>query len=302
MRRKVVAARSMSAESAQARPKVLIIGTQRLVLDNVRVLLRTMGCHCIVGSSPIDALPLLEKEKPDAAVLDSQLPVSSSAEIVMAMHSLLLRLQGRAVVLTREESDPQLLKVFEAYSLPKVPVDLVFQEVWPCLDSLLHHRNTGPMQAKRSARLVFDSFLQPLPEGIRSAQPADHTLLYEAGDVMIDVWLEPHKGSNRVKLLGQVLHELKPGSQLHCAPVVLQTKAEPIGATITNEEGEFQLDFDPHPDLKLEIGVKENHWVSVELPTSKEAIQESKEEWHAPEKTRATDIREDLFSRKRKRR
>src|SRR5437764_9515803 len=117
----------MSSEIAQARPKVLIIGTQRLALDNVRVLLRTMGCHCTVGSSPIDALPLLEKEKPDAAVLDSQLPVSSSAEIVMASQGVLLGFQGGAWVVHGEEGVPQLLRGSKHNRRLRCPPDFVFK-------------------------------------------------------------------------------------------------------------------------------------------------------------------------------
>jgi hypothetical protein len=50
---------------------------------------------------------------------------------------------------------------------------------------------------------------------------------------------------------------------------------EPIEATTTNELGEFYLDFDPHPHLRLEIAVRENQWVSVELPDSSDAFRKS---------------------------
>ena len=263
----------MGAEVTRTQPKVLMIGAHRLVLDNVRVLLAPMGYQCLIGSSLKKALVLLEKEKPDAAVVDVQVLVSSQAEILLALHKVFLRLPGRAVVLTREEEDSQL-PVLDAYYLPKVPVDLIFQELLPCLD-LLFHRNIVPRQALDSARLVFDSSLQPSPAGVRSAPLVDHRLLYECGDVMVDLWLEPHRDSNRIKLVGQILHEVKSGSLLPCSPVVLQSKLEPMEATTTNELGEFCLDFDPHPHLRLEIGVRKNHWVSVELPDSSDAFRES---------------------------
>ena len=263
----------MAAEVTHTQPKVLMIGAHQLVLDNVRVLLSTMGCQCVICSTLKQALALLEKEKPDAAILDERVLVHSPVEILLALHTVFLRLQGRAVVLTREEKNLQL-PVLDAYYLPKVPVDLIFRELRPCLDVLFQGR-IAPRQAMQTARLVFDSSLQPLPGGVRSAPPPDHRLLYESGDVMVDLWLETRRDSNRTKLVGQILPELKSRSLLECAPVVLQTKLKPIQATTTNELGEFLLDFDPHPYLRLEIGVRENQWISVELPGSRDAVPES---------------------------
>jgi hypothetical protein len=141
--------------------------------------------------------------------------VSSPAEIPLALHKVVLRVQGRAVVLTREDGDSQLL-VLEAYSLPKVSVDLVFRELLPCLD-LLFHGNIAPRRVMRSARLIFDSAPQPLPVGVRSAQSAEQRLLYESGNVMVDLWLERQRPSERINLVGQILHEAKSAPQLLCA-------------------------------------------------------------------------------------
>src|SRR6266704_1632676 len=235
----------MTAEATCPPPKVLIIGAPGLVLDNVHVLLRNMGYQCVTGSSIKEGLVLLEQEKPGAAILDTTLLASSPAEIPLVLHKVVLRVQGRAVVLTREDSDSQL-PVLEAYSRPKVPVDLVVRELLPCLELLLHG-TIAPRWMMRSARLIFDSALQPLPVGVRSAQPAEQRLLYESGDVMVDLWLELQRDSQRINLVGQILHEAKSTLRLPCAPVVLQSKAEPIEATTRNQLGEFQLDFDPHP-------------------------------------------------------
>jgi hypothetical protein len=295
---KVVDDYQMPAQVTRTPPKVLMIGAHRLVLDNVRVLLRTMGCLCVVGSNVKEALALLEKERPDAAILDHHLLDSSPAEVSAALHTIALRLEGLVVVLTREQGDSGLLNVVDAYSLPKVPVDVLFQELWPCLDSLLH-RNIAPRRVKHSARLVFDSFLQPLADGVRSGQALDHRLLYESGDVMVDLLLEPPGSSQHMKLVGQILDPTKPGPRVHSAPVVLQNKTEPIEIAITNELGEFQFDFDPGPNLKLEIGVRENHWLSLKLPDLKGAIHEIKE--GRPEKQGKTSkLRKVRFPRKEK--
>jgi DNA-binding response OmpR family regulator len=261
----------MLAEATWYRFKVLIIGAQQLVRDNISVLLRTMGGWCVISSSLKEAPALLEKERPDAAILDQQLLESRPAEILAALHRLFIKLQGRTVLLTRENSDPQSLKVLDAYSIPKIPADLVFQELWPCLDSLLR-RNIAP--SMQDARLVFDSLFQPLPAGIRSTQPTERSLLYEAGDVTVDLWLEPDRDSHRVRLMGQIVDQAKRASAKPCYPIVLQSKAEPIAAATSNALGEFQLEFGPHPPMKLEIGVRERHWVSLELPEFSSTPQE----------------------------
>ncbi|PYT66187.1 MAG: hypothetical protein DMG39_27325 [Acidobacteria bacterium] len=260
----------MRVKVRRSRPTILMIGAHQLVCDNVRILLRTMGCHCVAASSLTEALVLSEKERPDAAVLDSRLPVPSPPEIVAALHKIVLRLERCVVVLTVQDGKSQL-PLLDAYSLPKVPVDLLFQELWPCLDSLLHG-NVAPAPPVYQGRLVFDSLVQPLPSGVRAALAGGHTLLYECGDVVVDLWLEAQIDARRIKLVGQVLHEERSEPLPNCVPVVLQSKAEPIEATTTNELGEFQLDFAPHDHLRLEIGVAENHWVSVELPTSRDAV------------------------------
>ncbi|PYT42054.1 MAG: hypothetical protein DMG45_11170 [Acidobacteria bacterium] len=266
----------MPAKVTRTPPKVLAIGADWFVLDNIRVLLGTKGCLCVVGSNINEARALLEKERPDAAVLDPQLLDSSPTEALAALHTIALGLQGRVAVLTQEQIDSQLLNVVDAYSLPKVPVEALLQELWPCLDSLLH-RKIAPRRTKHTGRLVFNSFLQPLAVGVRSAQPSDHRLLYESGDVMVDLWLQSQRDSRRVKLIGQILDRKKPGPQLHSAPVVLQGKTEPIEVATTNEMGEFQFDFDPRPQLRLEIGVRENYWLSLELPGPRGAIHEVRE-------------------------
>src|SRR5467141_4935000 len=168
-------------EVARTQPKVLMLGANALVRDDVRVLLGSMGYHCVVASTLKEALALLEAEKPDAVILDPRQVGSPPARMVAAFHRMVPTLRGRAIVLTDTESDQELLRVLDAYSLPQVPRDLLLQEVWPNLDSLVR-RNIVHRQITQSARLVQDSFLQPLPAGVRySQQLSARRLLYESG-------------------------------------------------------------------------------------------------------------------------
>ena len=288
-------------EVARTQRKVLVLGADALVRSNVRVLLGSMGYHCVVASTLKEALPLLEEEKPDAVILDPRQVGSPPARMVAAFHKMVPTLRGRAIVLTDEESDPELLRVLDAYSLPRVPRDLLLQEVWPSLDSLLR-RDIVHRQITQSARLVLDSFFQPLYAGVRNLQQLSaRRLLYESGSLMADLSLEPQGNSQLITLAGQVLDAAQPERQLASLSLVLQGQAGPIAVASTNEFGEFHFDFDSEPGVRLEIGVKANYWVSLELPDPKGAIQGTAEESQLPETPADSEARKEFLLKKKKR-
>ncbi len=288
-------------EVARNQPKVLMLGANALVRDDVRVLLGSMGYHCVVASTLKEALALIEVEKPDAAVLDPRQVGSPPARMVAAFQKMAPSLRGRTIVLTGTESDPEVLRVLDAYSLRQVPRDLLLQELWPSLDSLLRP-NIVPRQVVRSARLVLDSFLQPSYAGVRSSQQLSaRRLLYESGDLVADLSLEPEGDWQRIMLVGQVLAQSE--RQVGSLPVVLQGQAGPIAVATTNELGDFYFGFDSEPGVTLEIGVEGNHWVSVELPDPKGAIRETTEESQFQETAADADseARNDLLPKRKKR-
>lgn len=277
-----------------------MFGAQASVRDNVRVLLTSMGYHCVVASNLQEALGLLAREKPDVGILDPQQPGGSPAGIVAAFHAMAPSLRGRTIVLTHEETEPQLFNVLDAYSLPKVSVDLLLQELWPCLDSLLD-RSIAPRQGTRRPRLVFDSFLQPLLAGARGSQTLDHRLLYESESLMTDLWIERERDSKGITLVGQILDVAKPEAQMGGVPVVLQEQAKLIGFAATNEFGEFEFrfDFDVEPGVTLEMGTGVNHWASIELFNPK-AIRETTEETQLVGTLGKSDVGKDALAHKRR--
>src|SRR2546425_1493261 len=52
-------------------------------------------------------------------------------------------------------------------------------------------------------RLLYDSFREPLPAGVRTQQRLSRQALYQAGDYSLDLQLEKERGSPRVALVGQ---------------------------------------------------------------------------------------------------
>lgn len=258
-----------------------MLGANPSVRDNVVVLLRAMGYRCIIAPSLKEALVVVEKEKPDAAILDPEQAGASPAGMVAAFHRMCPNLRGCTIVLTGEETTHQLRYLLDAYSLPRVPQRLLLQELWPCLDSLLMS-NIVSRAITSSARLIFDSFLEPVPAGIRNSQPAVHRVLYEAESLMADLTLEPQTDSRRVSLVGQVLDPARRQLQPASVPVVLHSQTGLIGVAKTNDFGEFHFDFDSEPGVTLEIGISGNHWVLLGLPDPKGTTPEIPQESQSP--------------------
>lgn len=289
----------MPADRTQS--KVLMLSADALVRDNVRVLLGSMGFQCLVASNLKEALLVLEQEKPCAAIVDPYQAGSSPASVVAAFFRMVPRLRERVIVLTAETSDPELLCVLDAYSLPQVPMDRLLQGLWPRLDSLLS-QNVVTQRVTCPPRLVYDSLLQPLTAGIRSSQLSDRRFLYEFANLMVDLSLERQRDSQRIALVGQVINPAHPDHERDKVPVVLQGQAGLIGVDATNEFGEFHFDFDSESGMTLEIGVKGKPLVSIELFSLKDATQGTAGETRLPETAGDFNERKDLVPRRSKRR
>jgi len=290
----------MAVKIAQSQPKVLMLGANALVRDNVRVLLGSMGYQYLVAPTLKEALTLLEQGRPDAAILDPQQADSPPARVVAAFHKMVPYLRGRTIVLVGEERDPDLLQVLDAYFLPRVPQDILLQELWPSLDSLLRRMSTTP-QVTRNAPLVFDSFLRPSLAGARSSHPAVRRLLYESDRLVADLSLEEHKDSQRITLVGQVLDTAKPEPHLSSVPIVLQGHEGLMGMAKTNEWGEFRFEFNFEPGVSLEIGARQNYWVSFGLPDSKSVTGGTTEESKAPETPADSEAQKDMHPKGKRR-
>jgi hypothetical protein len=116
----------------------------------------------------------------------------------------------------------------------------------------------------RMARLIFDSLLQPLPAGVRSAGPSPRRILATLGSWSVDLRLESSSG-RRVNLAGQVLRSGKGRAPLK-PPVVLMSGDVLVAETSANEFGEFQLQFDETDGLQLYIEIAATRPMGINLP------------------------------------
>ena len=101
------------------------------------------------------------------------------------------------------------------------------------------------------ARRVFDSYEQPL-EGIRNLDTAGRQLLYRAGNVDVDVRVEP-VGEGRISLAGQFLSESE--SFPESTAVRLESGGAVRFTTSTNAVGEFSFDDVPEATYHLTMDV-----------------------------------------------
>ena len=251
--------------------KVLIICEDSSARDTMRVLMGSMGCQCVVASSVQQAIGVLEQENPDAAIVDPRSASSSASSMASRFDKIYASLRGRILVLSGKESEPEVKDLLEQYSLPCVSRDRLMQELWGSLESLFHP-NRILRRVVDAAQLVFDSFLQPMPAGVRSlSQLPARQLVYRSGSLMADLWLEPQSGSPSLALVGQIIDSDNPDRQLDLIPIVLHGPKGRIAYATTNKFGEFRLNFDFETSVTLEIEVGGNKWVSAALPSLEQA-------------------------------
>ncbi len=115
-----------------------------------------------------------------------------------------------------------------------------------------------PSVVTQIARLIFDSLRQPQLEGVRSASAAPRHYVYQAGSVLVDVWLERASSSIPLSLTGQVLEKSKASQVVMDMDVRLHMGDAEIASTKTNQFGEFHLEI-PHSagsDVQLTFGAE----------------------------------------------
>ncbi len=119
-------------------------------------------------------------------------------------------------------------------------------------------------QPKRSrqfmAEVLFDSFREPQPVGVRSAASSSRQILFGVEDLRIDLRLEPKIDSENVSVIGQILNSAEPGENYVAASVALLKSGKLVSVANTNRFGEFQL----------ECGLASRLELRIKLPSGKE--------------------------------
>lgn len=246
-------------------PRVLIICERAAERDTIRVLVGTMGCQWVLASGIDEALGLLGRERTSAALLELPGTTSDPAKLEEGIRELLVRFPGRVIVLTDGAPGPLTNELVSKYSMPSVQRDRLAVDLWPRLESMVYPQ-LGSRRITRVARLVLDTFLQPLPAGMRDLQPDTRQLVYEAPALTADISFECSPNSDRITLLGQVLRTKEPQIPFNGVSVVLKSRNGPLEVRMTNEVGEFSFEFQDERAVSLEIEVSPNEWVLLITP------------------------------------
>ncbi len=115
------------------------------------------------------------------------------------------------------------------------------------------------------ASLVFDSFSQPLPVGVRSGTLNVWQVVYEAEGLTVDLRFGPRAQAKKMHLVGQVLDKQKARAW-QSATIELSTEQDQlVGTTSVNASGEFQVEFEAKDHLWLSIKSEDRNTVRIPL-------------------------------------
>jgi len=123
-----------------------------------------------------------------------------------------------------------------------------------------------PQRLLDRAALVFDSFRQPQPAGVRSAGPGPRQLVYSVGRYTIRLRVEPSARAERLSIVGQILDEQDPPTALQGIAVLALKGSNTLDRTLTNHLGEFVLEPDAAENLRLHVGLAQIGTFTVQTP------------------------------------
>ena len=115
------------------------------------------------------------------------------------------------------------------------------------------------------ARLVYDSFREPLLAGVRSQQCVAHQLMYVAGPYCVDLRLEKERGSTNVRLVGQIANRERGAAGVPEVPVFLMSRNLVVTKTATNKFGEFTMEYVPRNGLRLFAPIPGENHIEIRL-------------------------------------
>jgi hypothetical protein len=125
---------------------------------------------------------------------------------------------------------------------------------------------TSTLENWTLANLVFDSFAQPLPAGVRSAALSAWQVVYEAEGLTVDLRFGRRGQSKTVHLVGQVFDKRAVRVWQSNATIQLSTEqGELVATTAVNAMGEFHIEFEAK-DHHLWLSVKAAERTAVRIP------------------------------------
>ena len=114
-------------------------------------------------------------------------------------------------------------------------------------------------------QILFDSFLQPALEGVRSSGAATRRMFYRADPFRVDLQIEGQVGGKSVVVTGQLMDLRHPEVVGRDVPFILSNLRGRVVRAVTNEFGEFREEIENTGDLELVFSGATNKPVMISL-------------------------------------
>ncbi len=114
-------------------------------------------------------------------------------------------------------------------------------------------------------KVLFDSFLQPVFEGARSATANTRQMLYRADPFQIDVQVEAKLGANRIVVTGQLLDLRRPEIIAQDTRILLSNMRGNVVHAFANQFGEFSGEVENSGDLQLTFAINGGKPIVISL-------------------------------------
>ena len=108
-----------------------------------------------------------------------------------------------------------------------------------------------PAPYESLARLVFDSFREPAPAGVRSVLSPSRHLVFDDQGLVVDLQVEAEVAAERQAITGQVQSQEAAARHLEGLPVMLVAEGQVLMSTRTTALGEFLFRDAPRRELAL---------------------------------------------------
>jgi hypothetical protein len=115
------------------------------------------------------------------------------------------------------------------------------------------------------AEMLFDSFLQPALEGIRSSNNGTRHMVYRADPFQIDLLIESQTGGRSVIVTGQLLDLRHPEIAGDDLRVTLSNLRGRVVQATTNQFGEFCQEIESSGNLELKFHGANHELVVISL-------------------------------------
>jgi hypothetical protein len=129
------------------------------------------------------------------------------------------------------------------------------------------------------AKPVFDTWLRPAAAGVRSGAAVARQMIFEAGDLTIDIQLQPGTRPGESSVLGQIVRADEPNAGVPDAQLSARSGGTVVARAHSNEFGEFSLPAVPDDAVTLAIRLDGGRTILIGLPEGRGRSLRTGEAW-----------------------